>query len=799
MNNNPNNYKFDPFTGEPINNNSNPVNNNVELNNVQPVQLGSNPFQPEPVQPVLAPVEPVTPVVTPVEPVAPVVEQPVAAPVEPVTPVVEQPVVQPTQPSFNQQSVQNTGLNQNQPNGNQGYVPPIGPSMPAGYVPSVQPAQNKPIYGISNNPQYSNKKKKGKAGVVFFYIFILAIIGAAVAAFLIPKGKTANNEPKYVSRTIMIYMVGSNLESDAGFGSEELRAIDYDVMDHENINVVLIAGGSKKWYNNYVDISETSIFELTADGFKKVKQQSKRNMGSEEVLADFLSYVYDNYKTDRYDLIFWDHGGAIMGANQDELYNNDFLTLEEFQGAMKRSPFNPDNKIEVIAFSTCLNGTIEVADTFKDYAQYLVASEEETQSVVGGSDFEFINSIQNTDKAYDFAYKFVDGYKKKMNSYKKRASYNDKKSYSTYSVVNLENVDKLVDAVNDFFADVDASEYYNEISRVRANIYQYPEESTEFDMVDLYNLVDGLKEISPEKAQKVLDTFEETVAYNWATNSQSRGLSIYFPYKSHRNYISMYKSIYNKLTNFTKYSKFIEKYDTIRSSGGTTSKSYQDNKTTVSYKNNEADFTLELTKDQLETFASAKYMVFRDNKDGTYKPFYLNGSASLDGNKVNAKIRGKQLMITFDKDEDGLDSYPLILNELDDDEKYTRYTTAVILEDFRNDDWKMDRANITLIYDKKTGKIEVADVIAASDDELTPSRISLVLDDYQYVAFSASSSYYIDEDGFTSNGVITGYEIGVNEFEYELENFDDGYDYYCVFVIEDTYGNTSLSKLVKMN
>ena len=48
----------------------------------------------------------------------------------------------------------------------------------------------------------------------------------------------------------MLYMVGANLESNNGLATEDLKGIKYSLMDNENLNVVLIAGGSKEWNNS---------------------------------------------------------------------------------------------------------------------------------------------------------------------------------------------------------------------------------------------------------------------------------------------------------------------------------------------------------------------------------------------------------------------------------------------------------------------------------------------------------------------------------------------------------------------
>ncbi len=57
-----------------------------------------------------------------------------------------------------------------------------------------------------------------------------------------------------------------------------------------NINVVMIAGGTNKWHNSYIDSTETSIYELTETGFEKRKQQKIKNMGS-AVIKNYTLYL----------------------------------------------------------------------------------------------------------------------------------------------------------------------------------------------------------------------------------------------------------------------------------------------------------------------------------------------------------------------------------------------------------------------------------------------------------------------------------------------------------------------------
>ena len=656
---------------------------------------------------------------------------------------------------------------------------------------------------------YNNNQQKSNSKTILYLIIIgllLVIIG--VAGILLFSGETK----KAQSRTIMIYMVGSNLESRSGIASAELAAIDYQKAKEQNVNVVLIAGGAKKWYNDYIDKSETSIFELGENGFTKVKQQDKKNMGKPETLSDFINYVYDNYKTDKYDLLFWNHGGAIGGSEYDELSGDDNLSLTELNNALKDTKFNKDNKLELIFFRTCLNGSIEVANTFKDYADYLVSSEEITYGTPETSELKFINEIQTKDTAKEIGKKFITTYRAELNQMKENSGYEDDESvYSTYSVVDLSKVDQLTESLTDFISSIDVTENFAEISKVRANLLQYGSVSVTYDMIDLYNFVDELKGISPEKAKKVLNTFENTVVYNWATDSRSRGLSIYFPYKGSNTVKQQYIKMYNEFDGLSGYKDFIQLFNNTKLSGPNKKVSFSNmdvNKSSTDKQ--ESDFAIELTDEQMNNLASAQYVVYRDNKDGYYRPIYSGGTAKINGNKLEATIKNKQLKVKSTNDES--DEMIITMFEQSETEKYVTYYTLVQLQKFSTEsisDWKHDSAMINIIFDKETKKVDVISTVYNDDDY--PTAAIANVSDYDSVAFSAASGWTIlDDDGnyvgpivengrVKGDGIVTGWEEKPGNYEFELAQFDNEYDYYCVFILTDIYGNKAYTKLVKMN
>lgn len=608
------------------------------------------------------------------------------------------------------------------------------------------------------------------------------------------------------TRTIMIYMTGSNLESESGLGTVDLNSIDYNEMDNKNIKVVLIAGGSKEWQNNYINQNETSIYELTSSGYEKVQTQNIKNMGDDQVFSDYLNYVYENYQTDEYDLIFWNHGGAIIGSEFDDL-SGDNLSLEEMETGLKNSKFNENNKLETVIFRTCLNGTIEVASVFEDYSNYLVASEEITLGAPIASVLNFVNEIKPLDKGYDISQKFINSYRDQINTLKQYYG-STEYIYSTYSIVDLSQIESLITSLNDFVKDISIDTNYNQIAKVRSNLYQYAYaqgNEPSYDMVDLYNLIYNLKDISPVKANKILKDIEKAVVYNWATNSNSRGISIYFPYNGTAQIQESLLQLYDSFDSLTEYNNFIKTFNNIQNTS-TTSYSFNSNKIELTEKeNDQADFTLELTESQKEGLARAEYAVFMDKGNGYYWPVYRGKEVEIEGNKLKANINGKHLKVTDDGEE-----YIITLFETYIDENYIKYNTFATVHDNSAEsisDWKIDGVEISFVLDRNEENVKVGSAVLNNANANQTNSVAVNLNDYQYVEFGASSRRLLNEKGEvdmnlyqnSSNGIIEGISLEVSELNnLKLSSFDDENDYYCFFYLYDVNNNVYYSKLVKM-
>lgn len=634
-------------------------------------------------------------------------------------------------------------------------------------------------YSINYNvPPKDNNNNKLYRIIILSMLCVITLLLAGVAIVI------CLDDNKIESRTIMVYMSGSNLETDNGIATADLESIVPSSVDLNTTNVVVYTGGTQRWHNNYASSTENSILKLTSDGFVKVQSDAQVNMGDASTFQTFLNYAYQNYKADRYDLIIYDHGLGALGSIVDD-FKEDYLFLNEMKEALSNSPFNKDNKLETVLFRTCLNATSEVASVYKDYAKYMIASEEVTYGNPSSNVFSFINSVNITDNGDVYGTKFINGYK----DYIQTLGTID----STYSVIDLTKMDELESEVNDFFSSINLDNNYNEISKLRANLHQYALDSTNdgsYDTVDLYSLVDGLKSLSPKKANKLLKTIKSTVKYNWTNNEFSNGLSIYFPYNGDQRVVSLHFKVFDGIDFSKNYYSFIKKFNDMKTGTSNFSMSFSKNDTSMKDKT----YTMDLTDDQVKNFAKANYVIYEKNNDNTYS-LVARMDAELKDNKLVGKLTNNVIKISS---KDGKTYIPV--KQIKSLDNYTWYTTSIVLSK-RDENNKYVSANGNMHIKVKDNKVNQAQIIRTEKDK----EGGAILDtkDYSKLTFEHTKWNILDDKGNyvgpTKTDSMNVYEIDLKDgYELTLESLDNS-KYYCVFEIYDVNNNKYYSKLDELN
>ena len=634
--------------------------------------------------------------------------------------------------------------------------------------------------------------------LLFVVAFLLFVVVAKERNFFGPK-----------TRTIMIYMSGNDLESSSGFATNDLESVLPSQIDLNHINILVYTGSTKKWQNTYISNEENAIFLLTSDGYKKIQSFSKKSLGNVESFEEFLNYSYQKYQAERYDLIFWNHGLGALGSISDE-FSKDWLSSTEMSRALQHSEFK-DKKFETVLFRTCLNSTLEVANELYPYAKYMIASEEITVGARGTSVLNFINDVNVSDDGISYGKKFIKSYQKQIDDIESEmmSSFSAKDIDSTYSIIDLSVIPKLIKRLDTFFANININinSDYNSIAQIRSNLHQYAKETSdckEYDTVDLYELVEELNSISNYTGDGVLSLIRRAVKSNWSTNSHSNGISIYMPYYGSDNIIKLHLELYEHLNNTSaSYKKFINNFYQIKTSPSSKQFSFFNNKIESLNKG----LSMQLTDEQIDNYAYARYILFRkqyDDHDKIYKYYPLVSSydVSLKSDSIVANVDNKLIKV-MDK-ESGFVDYISAYELRDSKEK--QYRIVPILFGAANDELSLDMAcvNMNLVFDENN-QPKIAKVQRCSS-ELNVSEDAIDISDWRVFQFLTTGYKILDENGnyivdWPSNKYFVGYDLKIKDLYFETGDlvFDGKEEYYGIFQIFDVHDNSYYSNLIKIN
>lgn len=383
-------------------------------------------------------------------------------------------------------------------------------------------------------------KNKEKSNPVLKIVLCIIIATIGYAVYLnYDESKNKNLEENNVSekeeiektRTIMIYMSASDLESKNNHATKDLNSLDATKIKNEDMNVIVIAGGTNKWNNDFS--KETSIYELSTSGYTKKETIPKEyyNMGKQETLTYFLDYVQVNYPSDVYDLFMWGHGLGMNGLMYDEIYDDWLDPWELIYGIhdskLKGAGIYP---IETTILMSCYSATIEVASSLSGKSQYLVASELASWNTSDKSNISFINDIKKEDDGVSLGKKFIDNYSNNIINTPVLAKYDHNMALIETSSYSSNSVD-----LSKILNNIDIKKDYNNLINLRKKMKVLDLEDSYNDVVDLYSLVEDLCNYNTESCNKLKSKWNYSILYNWTTNNNLHGISIYYPYYSDKN------------------------------------------------------------------------------------------------------------------------------------------------------------------------------------------------------------------------------------------------------------------------
>ncbi len=195
------------------------------------------------------------------------------------------------------------------------------------------------------------------------------------------------------SATIMVYMNGSDLETNAGEATADIKEMISSGIG-ENVNVIIQTMGTKEWQDYDISSKTAQTYKIEKGGLLLVRDNlGQLDCTSEETLSEFIEFCKNSYPADRYILVFWDHGGGpVYGFGYDEWQDDESgLTISEMARAFSK---NSDINFDIIGMDCCIMASIETCYAFAPFCKYALLSED-FESGLGWSYKGWMKALEN--------------------------------------------------------------------------------------------------------------------------------------------------------------------------------------------------------------------------------------------------------------------------------------------------------------------------------------------------------------------------------------------------------------------
>lgn len=362
--------------------------------------------------------------------------------------------------------------------------------------------------------------------------------------------------------TLMIYLCGTDLETENGFSTEALlEMISANVSPQGPLTVVVETGGTRSWWIDEIDAGKNQRWRMVGEDMQLVDSLPRSSMGDPETLRDFIDFCMREYPSDRYGLILSNHGGGSTSGVCFDEFDEDYLSAPEIHDVLAQiTQAYPPFRLTLFGVDACLMATFELASHVQPFADYMVASEELLP--VEGFDYVTLFSTLEDNPA-------IDGQalgRVMVDSFFDKSLRNYPDDYLTMSVLDLAHMPALADAMDTIGEGLSQALEMGElatISRSRQRMRSFGDfSSTSSDMVDLRYFIEVYGELSGADVAQAQAALEDVVLYSRYTESNLEnvcGLSILLPMSTRGDY-GEYADAYDPLSLYPQYSTFLDGY-----------------------------------------------------------------------------------------------------------------------------------------------------------------------------------------------------------------------------------------------
>lgn len=340
--------------------------------------------------------------------------------------------------------------------------------------------------------------------------------------------------------TLLIYMIGSDLESKSYSATSDLVEMKNGV-HNSKLNVIVETGGGGGTLDGkrFVDFSKVQRHKIANGTISTLMDLGQRNMGDPNTLSSFIKWGELEFPAKKYAIILWDHGGGLNGFGKDLIFNNDILTPLELTKAFQSATISTNNTFELIGFDACLMSSLEVASHLQNAAHYMVSSEEVEPSWGWNYTAIIQNLTANPEQSgRSLGTAIVDSFvrhSRNLSTSEKFAADQE----ITLAVIDMTKLSQLVKDVNalsnalgsniydlpsaiSLSRSIDLTEHYGQSARGSSGF------------VDLSNLLLNIQEKYPSllhKINEVQNSLKATSIYKFRGEARpnANGLSVYMP------------------------------------------------------------------------------------------------------------------------------------------------------------------------------------------------------------------------------------------------------------------------------
>ena len=648
-----------------------------------------------------------------------------------------------------------------------------------------------------NNTIYDDIKKKQRKKKLILSVFMM-ILGLSLIITGLSLSKKSIFSSNKGKRTIMIYMIGSDLESKYLAGTKDIDEMIDASINYNDINILIFTGGSKKWHNDKIDNDKQMLFELNESGLNVLKEiDNGSTMLDSDNLSFLLNYGYDNYETEYYDLILWDHGaGPIYGYGYDEYNKTKSMAINDIKKALNDSPFMGDNKLELIGFDACLMSSIEVASSLSSYANYMVASQEFEPG--SGWNYKFLENVNRNTSSLDFSKTIIDYFE----DYYKSKDYVNGISLSLLKLNKIENVVKYTDQL---FSKVDGDLVidFSSISRTRSNSKSYGRLSNEeyyYDLIDMNDLLSKMPDKYEDEVNNLKTALSDLIIYQKTDLEDTNGVSIFFPYENKKE-INDNIEKYKELDFSESYYNFVKDFSTKLTGEKLSNWDLTQNEITSF---GEGRVSLALNEEIVKNYSKADYIIFEKTNDGLFVPIFNGSDVEVNSNSMSTTVERKSLVAT---DNEGNQMYLTAIESIQGND-YTSYFIPATISRFSTETLKTEIMGVYLdfVVDNEHPNGYISNVYPIElNENLTYSKIEIDLKEwdelsllsYKYDIFDSVGNY---TKNWQNDPEVTTLSFDIKEdIKIEFNDLDISKEYYCLFRIKDSQNNTYLSNVVKVN